>query len=256
MTGAAKGTILTLLANVGDACDVYQDQALKNLKCRRVQCDEIWSFCHAKERNIPSESKGDGVGDMWTWVGIDADTKLVMSWHLGKRSREDATAFVGDLASRIDSRTQLSTDGFGIYGAPVERFFGSRVDYGQAVKIFSSTLTDDPNSRYSPPTIAEVVKKRISGNPDPDCISTSFIERQNLTMRMGMRRFTRLTNAFSKKAENLERALALHYMHYNFCRKHQTLKTTPAIAAGITDRMWTLHDIARLPEILQDSAAA
>lgn len=257
LTGVAKGTILKLLADVGDACDQYQDETLRNLTCVRVQLDEIWSFCHAKQRNLKPELRGvDGVGDMWTWTAIDADTKLIVGWHLGKRTLRDAHHFVQGLSRRVTSYVQISTDGFNRYIEPIQRYFKTRADHGSEVKVFGFDDATEPDRKYSPLIVKEVVRTRIFGAPDPAHISTAYVERNNLTMRMSMRRFTRLTNAFSKKVQNLERALALHFMYYNFCRRHQTLKTTPAIAASLTDRIWTLHDLANLPDVLRDSAAA
>ena len=256
ITGVAKGTILRLLADVGDACDQYQDQTLRNLECVRVQCDEIWAFCHAKERNIKPQNKSNGVGDMWTWTAIDADTKLIIAWHLGKRTSYDCRMFIGDLAKRIASYVQISTDGLNMYNDPIVQAFKYRADYGQEVKVYGREVSENPETRYSPEVVLETRRTQVWGAPDPDFISTAYVERSNLTMRMNMRRFTRLTNAFSKKAENLSRALALHFMYYNFCRKHQTLKTTPAIKARVTDRIWTLHDLANLPDVMRDSAAA
>jgi IS1 family transposase len=257
MTGAAKGTILKLLADVGDACDLYQDQTMQNLRCVRVQLDEIWSYCHAKQRNLVPEMRGKaGVGDMWTWTAIDADSKLILSWHLGKRTRADAQIFIRDLAKRITSNVQISTDGFNQYVAPIQRYFKYRADHGTEIKVYGFPKAEDTEARYSPQVVLETKRKQVWGAPDPDFISTAYVERNNLTMRMSMRRFTRLTNAFSKKQQNLQRALALHFMHYNFCRKHQTLKTTPAIKAGLTDRTWTLHDLANLPDVMRDSVAA
>jgi IS1 family transposase len=230
---------------------------MRNLTCVRVQCDEIWTFCHAKERNLKRELRGrDNLGDMWTWVAIDADTKLVISWVLGKRTYDFAQIFTRDLAKRIKSYVQLTTDGLGMYKENVRRAFGHRVDYGTEVKVFGIDDNDEPDRKYSPLVVKEMRRTPVFGAPDPVHISTAYIERQNLTMRMQMRRFTRLTNAFSKKAHNLQRNLALHFMHYNFCRKHQTLKTTPAAAHGLTDRIWTLHDLANLPEVLRESEAA
>lgn len=256
MTGVAKGTVLRLLAEVGDACDAYQDETIRDLKYVRVQCDEIWAYCHAKERNLKPEQKGDGVGDMWTWTAIDADTKLIINWHLGKRTRRDVNLFIGDLSKRITSYVQITTDGFNMYNDAIISAFKYRADYGQEVKVYGREPSENPETRYSPNVLLETKRRQVWGAPDPKHISTAYVERQNLTMRMSMRRFTRLTNGFSKKAENLNHALALHFMHYNFCRKHQTLKTTPAIKAGLTDRIWTLHDLARLPEVMRDSAAA
>ncbi|MGA8574952.1 MAG: IS1 family transposase [Candidatus Cybelea sp.] len=257
MTGVAKSTILRLLADVGDACDRYMDESMRNLACVRVQCDEIWTFCHAKERNLKRELRGkDGVGDMWTWTAMDADTKLVISWVLGKRTWSDADEFVFDLARRIKSYVQITTDGLGMYKDPIKRAFKHRADYGTEVKVFGFDETDEPNRKYSPLVVKEMRRRQVHGAPDPAHITTAHIERQNLTMRMQMRRFTRLTNAFSKKAQNLQRTLALHFMHYNFCRKHQTLKTTPAIAHGLTDRAWSLQDLANLPDFIGGQAVA
>jgi IS1 family transposase len=257
MTGVAKGTVLKLLADVGDACDRYMDEALRDLTCVRVQCDEIWSYCHAKERNLKPEMRGkQGIGDLWTWTAIDADTKLIISWHLGKRTQLDARVFVSELARRIKSNVQISTDGLGQYNEPIQRYFKYRADHGSEVKDYGILDDESPERKYSPLVVKRVVRTQIWGAPDPIHISTAYVERQNLTMRMSMRRFTRLTNAFSKKAMNLQRSLALHFMHYNFCRKHQTLKTTPAIAHGLTDRLWTLHDLANLPELMAGGLAA
>jgi IS1 family transposase len=258
IVGVDKKTVLRLLADVGDACDFYMDQNVRNLRCERVQCDEIWSFCHAKERNLKPEMRGaDGVGDLWTWTAIDADTKLIVTWHLGKRTSDDADLFVRDLAARVVSeRVQISTDGLGTYNEPIQHWFEYRADHGSEVKDYGLLDGDTPERKYSPMVVKQVVRTPIWGVPDPDHISTAYVERQNLTMRMSMRRFTRLTNGFSKKAENLQRALAINFMYYNFCRKHQTIKTTPAIKAGLTDRLWTLHDVARLPELMDGGLAA
>lgn len=258
MCGVDKKTVLRLLADVGDACDVYQDHALRNLKSEQIQCDEIWSFCHAKERNLPVEKRGaDGVGDLWTWTAIDSDTKLIVTWHLGKRTRGDADQFIHDLSERITSaRVQISTDGLGSYIEPIQRWFHHRADHGSEVKDYGILDDESPDRKYSPMVVKRVIRTPIYGVPDPDRISTAHVERNNLTMRMSMRRFTRLTNGFSKKAENLQRALALHFMHYNFCRKHSSIKTTPAIKAGLTNRMWTLHDLANLPDLMADGIAA
>lgn len=256
ITGVAKGTILRLLAEVGDACEMYHDQTVRNLTCVRVQCDEIWSFCQAKEKNIPDRKKRIGIGDVWTWVGIDSDTKLVVSYICGDRTHRFARRFANDLAERISSYIQISTDGLRMYEDAVQYAFGYRADYGQEVKEYGFDDQTKPDSRYSPSIVTAVRRRAVWGAPDPDYISTAHIERQNLTMRMHMRRFTRLTNAFSKKLENHQRALALHFMYYNFCRKHQSLKTTPAIVAGLTDRIWTLHDLANLPDFMHGEAAA
>jgi IS1 family transposase len=258
MVGVDKKTVLRLLAEVGDACDGYQDDNVRGIRSQRLQLDEIWSFCHAKERNLPKEMRGaDGVGDMWTWTALDADTKLIVTWHLGKRNARDADLFIRDLACRVSSeRVQISTDGFNKYVLPIQRYFEDRADHGTEMKDYGMLDDESPERKYSPMVVKQVIRTPIYGLPDPDHISTAYVERQNLTMRMSMRRFTRLTNAFSKKALNLQRSLALYFMHYNFCRKHQTLKTTPAIKAGLTDRIWTLHDLANLPDVLRNSVAA
>jgi IS1 family transposase len=258
MVGVDKKTVLRLLADVGDACAAYHDDTLRDLTCVRVQCDEIWSFCHAKERNLKPKYRGlDGYGDLWTWVGMDADTKLVVSYIVGKRDYDFCQIFVRDLAKRIKSYVQLTTDGLGMYKENIRRAFGHRVDYATEVKVFG--IDDDgeqPDRKYSPMVVKEMKRTPVFGAPDPAHISTSYIERQNLTMRMQMRRFTRLTNAFSKKAHNLQRSVALYAVHYNFVRKHQTLKTTPAIAHGLTDRLWTIEDIANLPDLMSGGLAA
>lgn len=247
MTGVAKGTILRLLADVGTACAAFQDRAMRNLNCRRIQCDEIWSFCGMKQRQVPDERADEfGIGDVWTWVAIDADTKLVPCWLVGNRDTQTAKAFIGDLASRLAHRVQLTTDGHRPYLEAVEDGFGGEVDYAMLVKLYGQPESAD--TRYSPPVCVGANKTPISGTPDPDHVSTSFVERQNLTMRMQMRRFTRLTNAFSKKIENHEHAIALHYMHYNFVRRHQTLRVTPAMRAKVTNRLWTVEDIVRLAD--------
>lgn len=257
MTGAAKGTVLKLLADVGDACDAYQDDTIRNLTCVYVQCDEIWSYCHAKERNLPEKKRDNrNYGSMWTWTAIDARTKLIVSWHLGKRTSRDAHVFARDMARRVKSYVQISTDGLNMYNDALQEAFGRRLDHGQEIKVFGQPERENPETKYSPQVVLGTRRTAISGAPQEHHISTAYVERNNLTMRMSMRRFTRLTNAFSKKVQNLERALALHFMYYNFCRKHQTIRTTPAIAAGLTDRVWTLHDLANLPDVMRDSAAA
>lgn len=246
MTGTAKGTVLKLLADLGKACARYQDEHLKNLPCQKIQCDEIWSFCYAKEKNVPDEFKGKlGFGDVWTWTALCADTKLVPSFLIGERTATYARKFIDDLASRLKHRIQLTTDGNKAYITAVEYAFGIDVDYAMLDKIYATPPKPDMH-RYSPAQCCGAIKKKIKGNPDLAHVSTSFVERQNLTMRMQMRRFTRLTNAFSKKIENLRHAVALHFMHYNFCRIHQTLRVTPAMEAGISDHVWSLDEIARL----------
>ncbi len=250
MTGAAKGTVLKLLADLGMACDEYQDRAMRNLKTKRVQCDEIWSFCYAKEKNVPKSKMGDpGVGSIWTWTAIDADSKLMLSWYIGARDGDAANRFMLDVASRMAGRIQLTTDAWKPYRWATTLAFDGEIDYAQLIKIYEGAPNQDAGGKYSQPECTGVKVDVRHGDPDPEHISTSYVERANLTMRMGMRRFTRLTNGFSKKVQNLEAAVALHFMHCNFCRVHQTLKTTPAVDAGIADHVWTLAEvIALLPE--------
>jgi IS1 family transposase len=247
MTGAAKGTVLKLLSDLGRACAQYQDMKLRNLACKKIQCDEIWAFCYAKEKNVPEEVKGClGFGDTWTWIALDADTKLIVSFLVGERTAMYARKFVDDLASRLSNRVQLTTDGFKAYLTAVEHSFGSAIDYAMLDKIYAAPPQEGTTTRYSPAECCGTRKLRIKGNPDMAKVSTSYVERQNLTMRMQMRRFTRLTNAFSKKLENMRAAVALHFMHYNFCRVHQTLRVTPAMEAGIATHVWSIEEIASL----------
>jgi IS1 family transposase len=245
MTGVAKNTVVKLLIALGKACAEYQDKALRNLPCKHIQCDEIWSFCYAKEKNVPKDKKGQfGYGDVWTFTALCADTKLVPSWFIGKRDLSNAIVFMKDLAARLRNRVQLTTDGHKMYLEAVESAFGSDVDFSQLIKIYGPS--QESEICYSPAQCIGIEKHKINGNPENKAISTSFVERQNLTMRMNMRRFTRLTNAFSKKVENLYYAVALHFMYYNFCRIHQTLRVTPAMEAGITDHIWDVGDILNL----------
>lgn len=239
-------TVTKLLVDVGTACSEYQDKALRNLTCKRIQCDEIWAFCYAKEKNVPESCKGVlGFGDAYTWVAIDADTKLVPCFAVGRRDVEAAHSFISDLASRLTHRIQLSTDGLKTYIDAVDDAFGADIDYGMLNKIYTTSTGSDVR-RYSSGECCGAIKSRVVGSPDEKHISTSFIERQNLTMRMGMRRFTRLTNGFSKKIENHTFAIALHFMYYNFGRIHKTLKVTPAMENGISDHLWSLEEIASL----------
>lgn len=245
MTGAAKNTVIKLLVDLGGVCSAFQDEVLRDLPCRRIQCDEIWSFCYAKEKNVPEDYRGvAGYGDVWTWTAICADTKLVPAWLVGERTSADAAAFIEDVASRLANRVQLTTDGLRAYLTAVDGAFGPDIDFAQLVKLYGTEPGEE--RRYSPAKCIGTESHVISGDPDPDHISTSYVERQNLTMRMGMRRFTRLTNAFSKKLQNLEAAVALHFMHYNFVRRHQTLKTTPAVAADVADHEWKMAEIIAL----------
>jgi IS1 family transposase len=238
-------TVTKLLVDVGSACAEYQDRTLRNLRCKRIQCDEIWAFVYAKEKNVPEEKRGQfGYGDIWTWTAIDADTKLVLSFMVGNRDGHTASIFIDDLASRLANRVQLTTDGLRAYLEAVEGAFGSEVDYAMLVKIYGSD--GEVETRYSPPVCVGCQRIGITGRPDPTHVSTSYAERQNLTMRMGIRRFTRLTNAFSKKVENHAYQVALHFMHYNFARIHKTLRVTPAMEAGVSDHVWSIKEIAGL----------
>ena len=240
-------TVTRLLVDVGMACMAYQDATLRNLPCKRVQCDEIWSFVGAKQRNVPADQQEEfGIGDVWTWTAIDADTKLVAAWMVGNRDGDAAKVFIADLAARLKNRIQLSTDGHRMYLEAVHSGFDVPVDYGMLVKHYSGEDKPTSDRKYSPSKFVSAEKRPIMGKPDPDHISTSFVERQNLTMRMSMRRFTRLTNAFSKKVENHAFAVALHFMYYNFGRIHKTLRVTPAMQAGIADHVWSLEEIAGL----------
>jgi IS1 family transposase len=242
MTGVAKNTVLKLLVDAGEACAKFQDEAFQNLPCKRIQVDEIWSFVGCKQKT--KELGGMGMGDVWTWTALCADTKLVLSWLVGGRDAGYATEFMQDLAGRLSNRVQLTSDGHRAYLDAVEDAFGCDVDYAMLVKIYGSN--PESERRYSPAVCTGCDRQIITGTPDREHISTSYVERQNLTMRMQMRRFTRLTNAFSKKVENHCAAIALHFLHYNFCRIHQTLRVTPAMEAGITDHLWTVEDIVAL----------
>jgi IS1 family transposase len=245
MTGVAKNTIVKLLAEVAVACNEYQDKTLRNLTCKKIQCDEIWSFCYAKEKNVPRDMRGQfGVGDVWTWTAIDADTKLIVSWRVGDRDADVANEFIQDLANRLSNRVQLTTDGHRVYWEAVEKAFGSNVDYAMLVKLYGAVR--DKEATYSPAKVISCRAIPMIGDPDAEHISTSYVERSNLTMRMSMRRFARLTNAFSKKVENHISALSLYFMFYNFCRVHQTLRVTPAMEAGIADHVWEIEEIMDL----------
>ena len=245
MTGAAKNTVTKLVADMGEACALYHDRHVRNLKVRRLQCDEIWSFIGAKAKNASIDKKAEGWGDVWTWVGIDADTKLVVSYLVGGRDTNWAMDFMDDCARRIQGRVQITTDAHKPYLKAVEGAFGLDVDYAQLHKIYGAT-SDDEQRRYSPAKCIGSDMKTVIGYPDPAHVSTSYVERQNLTMRMSMPRFTRLTNGFSKKVENHAHAVALHYMHYNFCRVHQSLRVTPAMEAGIANHIWTVDELIAL----------
>jgi IS1 family transposase len=246
MTGASKNTIAKLLVELGTACSKYMDEHLTNLSCQRLQVDEIWSFVYAKQKNVKAKHFEDGkyAGDVWTWIAIDADTKLIPSFLMGQRDPETARSFMEDLAGRLANRVQLTSDGLKIYLKAVKAAFGDDIDYAMLVKIYGNNA--EGQKRYSPAECIGIKKETIKGRPNPEHVSTSYIERQNLTLRMGNRRFTRLTNAFSKKVENHAASLAIHYMHYNFVRIHQTLRVTPAMAAGVTQTLWSIEDIVRL----------
>jgi len=240
-------TVTKLLVDVGSAAAEYQDKALRNLSCKRVQCDEIWSFVYSKQKNVPEEMRGQyGVGDVWTWTAIDAETKLVPSFMIGTRDGGTAFDFMQDLAGRLANRVQLTTDGHKAYLEAVESAFGGDIDFAQLVKIYGTPQNKGPERKYSPENFCGTKFSVVSGDPEAEKISTSYVERQNLTMRMGMRRFTRLTNGFSKKVENHAHAVALHFMYYNFGRIHKSLRITPAMAAGVSDHVWSLEEIAAL----------
>lgn len=249
MTGVAKHTILKLLVDLGQACADFMDATMRNLSCERLQADETWAFCFAKQKNVKPKhfENGGYAGDIWTWIAIDADTKLIPSWLIGMRDASSARSFVEDLAGRLANRVQLTTDGLKLYINAVRRVFGEDIDYAMLVKIYGEIDTEGQR-RYSPAMCIGCETHGISGMPDPAHVSTSYVERQNLTMRMSMRRFTRLTNGFSKKLENHAAHVALYLMAYNFQRVHMTLKTTPAVKAGIADHVWTIEEIIGLLE--------
>jgi len=245
MTGVARNTVTKLLVDLGTACMAFHDKHVRNVRVRRLQCDEIWAYVGAKAKNVSAEKKEIGWGDVWTWVGIDADTKLVVSYLIGGRGAVWAHDFMQDCAKRIKGRVQVTTDGHKAYLEAVESAFGMDCDYAQIQKIFGAA-NDSPETRYSPATCIGCDIKVVSGDPDPKHVSTSYVERQNLTMRMGIRRFTRLTNAFSKKLENHAYAVALHFMYCNFVRIHQTLRVTPAMEAGLSSHAWDLAELVGL----------
>lgn len=245
LTGVAKNTIVKLLADLGCACSAYHNKNVRNLRVRRLQCDEIWSFVGAKKKNATPEKKGEGWGDVWTWTAIDADTKLCVSWLVGGRDAGWAMEFMQDCANRISGRVQVTTDSHRAYLDTVEGAFGMDVDHAILHKIYGAPSTEEAR-RYSPATCIGCDMKVVTGNPDPKHVSTSYVERQNLTMRMSMRRFTRLTNGFSKKLDNHRHAVALYFMYYNFCRVHQTLRVTPAMEARIADHIWSIEELVSL----------
>ena len=248
VTGVSKNTVTKLLIDTGKACMAYHDTNVRNVEAKRVQVDEIWSFTYAKQRNVAmAKAAPDGAGDTWTWTAIDADSKLIVAYLIGGRDSECAMWFMDDLRSRLANRVQLTSDGHKAYLEAVEDAFGSDIDYAMLIKMYGAA-PESAKGRYSPAECTGARKKRVEGNPDPKHVSTSYAERNNLTMRMHMRRFTRLTNAFSKKVENHAYAVALHMMYYNFVRIHSTLRMTPAMAAGVSDRLWEIGDIVKLVE--------
>lgn len=255
MTGVAKGTILRLLVEVGTACAAFHDSAARRITARRVQVDEIWSFCYAKQKNVtPDIAEQRVAGDVWTFVAIEAQSKFVINWRVGRRDGECASEFLHDVKSRITNRVQLTTDGHKMYLSAVSNTFPDGIDYAQLVKVYGNE--PEGQKRYSPAKFLATEKIVVMGEPDTRHISTSYVERQNLTMRMQMRRFTRLTNAFSKKIENHIHSVALFYMHYNFGRIHQTIRVTPAMEAGISDHLWSIEDIVHLSDMERARNAA
>lgn len=240
--GVSINTVTKLLVDAGEACAAYHDQAVRNVGAQRVQCDEIWSFCYAKQKNAPNaKAAPDGAGDVWTWTALDSDNKMILAYEVGDRSAQTALEFMDDLAARLANRVQLTTDGHKAYLEAVEGAFGADVDFAQLVKLYGEDPNRGPERKYSPSVCVGARKQHVEGNPDPAKVSTSHVERQNLTMRMGMRRFTRLTNGFSKKLENHLHMLSLYFVHYNFCRQHKSLGgVSPAMAAGVSD---TLRDM-------------
>jgi IS1 family transposase len=247
LTGASKNTLAKLVEDAGQAFSEYQDWAFRDLPCKRVQVDEIWSFVHCKQKNVArAKSAPPEAGDIWTWTALCADTKLIPSFHVGHRDTDAAKEFIGDLASRLASRVQLTSDGHGPYLQAVEEAFGADIDFAMLVKHYAAP--EGAVGRYSPGECVGAEKRRVEGHPDPAHVSTSFVERSNLSIRMGNRRFTRLTNAFSKKAANHAHALAIYFMHYNFVRIHQTLRCAPAMAANVTPKLWELADMVKVLE--------
>lgn len=247
LTGVSKNTVTKLLEDAGRAFAEYQDQAFRNLTCKRLKVDEIWSFIHCKQRNVETaKAAAAKAGDIWTWTAIDADTKLIPAWRVDSRDGDAAKAFIADLTDRLANRVQLTSDGHKAYLEAVEEAFGADIDYAMLIKVYG----EGPSSagRYSPGECVGIELRRVEGRPDPDHISTSFAERSNLSMRMGIRRFTPLTNAFSKKALNHEYGVAIHFMHYNFVRIHGTLRCTPAMAAGVTTKLWEMADMVKVLE--------
>jgi len=254
ITGKSKNTISKLLVDAGKVCSAYQDAQFRNLDTRRVEVDEIWSFVYAKKKNVATaKAAPEGAGDVWTWTAIDADSKLVMSWLVGGRDGEYALSFMDDLKSRLANRVQLTSDGHRSYLEAVEEAFGADVDYAQLVKMYGKG-PETAKGRYSPAECTGIKKIKVEGDPDINKVSTSYVERQNLTMRMHMRRFTRLTNGFSKKVANHEASIALHFMYYNYVKIHKTLKCTPAMAAGVTGKLWEMKDVVAMIEAEEDEA--
>src|SRR5580700_5636921 len=253
MTGIARNTVTKLLVDLGRACMAYHDQHVRNVRVRRLQCDEIWAYVGAKAKNVSVEKKEIGWGDVWTWVGIDANTRLVVSYLVGGRGADWAMDFMKDAANRIQGRVQITTDGHKAYLAAVEEAFGADVDYAQLQKIYGASLENE--TRYSPATCIGCEMKEVSGRPDPKHVSTSYVERQNWSVRTSMRRYTRLWNGFSRKLENHAAATALNYFAYNFIKIHRTLRTSPAMAAGVTDRLWSVEDLVALWEAYEQRRA-
>ncbi len=245
LSNASINTVTKLLVDMGTACQKYHDENVRNLPTKKIQCDEIWSFVYGKDKNLPENLRGKfGLGSIWTWVALDSDSKFAISWLVGNRDAEYAKLFIQDIASRVKNRIQLTTDGYKPYLEAVDEVFGADIDYAQLVKLYGPSLEGE--TRYSPAVCNGTKKTKINGKPNRKDISTSHVERQNLTMRMSLRRFTRLTNAFSKKIENHAHAIALHFMYYNFVRIHKTLRVTPAMELGLTKRLWSLEDLVGL----------
>lgn len=247
MTGVHRDTITKLVVSTGRACERLMQQEIRHVACQQLQMDEIWCFVGKKRNHLRHSDDISQVGDFWTWVGLDRDTKLVPHHHVGKRDEREAVEFVTELRKRVEGRVQISTDKLAAYRWAINLAWEGEVDYGRIVKRYQVEPSNE--GRYSPPQCVAIDKDAVIGDPDMDMVSTSHVERQNLTMRMGMRRFTRLTNGFSKKLENLKAAVALHFAHYNFVRVHSTIKTTPALAAGVANRRWTLGDLVQWGEV-------